>query len=74
MNESIVDKMVAGFATTCLQIRSHYIDIVDDVPDSGWSLASALAYIGLGVLAPIKAINPVGIDVEGIEQEKLSIL
>jgi hypothetical protein len=74
VNESTVEKIITGFSASCLQMRSKYIEIFDDVPDSGWSLASALAYIGLGVLAPIKAINPVGADNEGIEQEKFSIL
>lgn len=74
VNETTVEKIVAGLAVSCLRIRSNYTDVFDDIPDTSWSLASALAYIGLGVLAPIKAINPVGADTEAEEQEKFSTL
>ena len=74
VNETTVEKIVAGFADSCLQIRGRYIEILDDVPESNWTLASALAYIGLGVLAPVRAINPVGTDIEALEQEKFAVL
>ena len=30
---------------------------MEDLPE-GWNLSNALSYIGLGILAPIKAISP----------------
>ena len=37
--------------------RDRYDAIQEDVAE-GWTLSSTLAYIGLGVLAPIKPVTP----------------
>ena len=59
VNEAAIQRIVNGVAEACLRSRARYTDIVDDLPtDPGWSLASTLHYIGLGMLAPIKAITP----------------
>ena len=60
VNESTIQKLVSGFSETCIQTRKQYTDVIDDLPpDLSWSLSNTLSYIGLGVLAPIKAINPI---------------
>lgn len=60
MNEAAIQKILDGLAETCLLIRKGYVDIIDDSPpDTSWTLANTLAYIGLSVLAPMKAINPI---------------
>ena len=73
VNETTVKTIVASFGCACADMREAYTEIVNDVPDSSWSLAKALGYISLGLFAPIKAIAPVG-DSEGEEQEKLAVL
>ncbi|MCJ1444589.1 MAG: hypothetical protein MMC23_005091 [Stictis urceolatum] len=73
VNENTVKKLILGFGSTCVNIRSEYVQVINDVPDTSWSLANTLAYIGLGVLAPIKAINPVAPGPED-EQEKFASL
>jgi hypothetical protein len=60
VNEATIKKIVDGLAGTSLVIRKGYTEIIDDLPpDPSWSLTNTLSYIGLGVLAPIKAINPI---------------
>jgi hypothetical protein len=73
VNEATVKKIIYGFGSVCTQLRGGYTDVLDDVPDTSWSLANALAYIGLGVLAPIKAINPIAAAPED-DKEKFSVL
>ena len=59
VNETVIRKIINGVAEASLSLRKGYTDIIDDIPaDQGWSLAAALNYIGLGMLAPIKAIAP----------------
>lgn len=60
MNEAIIQKIATGFASTCKDVRRAYTEVIDDLPpDPSWSISNTLSYIGLGVLAPIKAINPI---------------
>ena len=59
VNEAAIQRIINGFAEACLRVRTQYTDVIDDVPtESGWTLATTLNYIGLGMLAPIKAIAP----------------
>ncbi|MCJ1476499.1 hypothetical protein MMC13_005165 [Lambiella insularis] len=57
VNEAAIQKIVNGLGTALSQSRDKYATIFEDVPE-GWTLSSTLTYIGLGVLAPIKAITP----------------
>ena len=60
VNENVVQKIINGFSETCASLRKGYTDVIDDLPtDPSWTLANTLSYIGLGMLAPIKAINPI---------------
>lgn len=59
VNESSIQKLLYGFRNTCKGSRNRYVAILDDVPH-GWSLSSALTAIGLGILAPVKAIAAKG--------------
>lgn len=52
-----MEKVVRGLGQTCSQIRDDYIALLEDV-NEGWSLSSALSYIGLGMLAPAKSATP----------------
>ncbi|KAF2732028.1 DUF1741-domain-containing protein [Polyplosphaeria fusca] len=51
VNDSVIQKMITGFASTCVALRDAYVAVQDDLPE-GWTLGSTLNYIGLGVLAP----------------------
>ncbi|MCJ1400273.1 hypothetical protein MMC11_003477 [Xylographa trunciseda] len=57
VNEAIIQTIVGGLGITLSQSRNKYASVIEDVPE-GWKLSSTLTYIGLGVLAPIKAITP----------------
>ena len=60
VNEKVIEKIILGFSDTCAVIRKGYTDVIDDLPvDPSWTLSSTLSYIGLGMLAPISAINPI---------------
>ena len=53
VNETVIDRVVRGLGQTCSQTRDDYVALLEDV-NEGWSLSSALNYIGLGMLAPAK--------------------
>ena len=57
VNESTIRKIVYGFGKSCASLRNQYAAVLEDLPE-GWNLSNALTYIGLGILAPIKAISP----------------
>ncbi|MCJ1421012.1 hypothetical protein MMC32_007374 [Xylographa parallela] len=57
VNEATIQTIVSGLGATLAQSRNKYASVIEDVPE-GWNLSSTLTYIGLGVLAPIKAIAP----------------
>lgn len=54
VNEGATHRIVYGFSKACAESRNKYTAIQEDLPE-GWNLTSALTYIGLGILAPIKA-------------------
>jgi hypothetical protein len=62
VNEATFQKIVTGLGNALSRSRRKYSAVLDDVPTEGWNLSNALTYIGLGVLAPIKAITPATID------------
>lgn len=51
VNDSIIQKIVRSFGSTCVRLRDGYVAVQDDRPE-GWTLGSTLSYIGLGALAP----------------------
>lgn len=57
VNETIIKKIVQGLGRVCLRSRDAYVSLQEDVAE-GWSLSSALNYIGLGILAPTKSASP----------------
>ena len=57
VNEATIQTIVSGLGVILSQSRNRYVSVIEDVPE-GWNLSSTLTYIGLGVLAPIKAITP----------------
>lgn len=57
VNETVIEKVVRGLGQTCSQVRDDYVALLEDV-NEGWSLSSALNYIGLGMLAPAKSATP----------------
>lgn len=57
VNEVTIQKTVQGLGCTCTQLRDDYVSLQEDV-DEGWSLSSALNYIGLSALAPRKSASP----------------
>jgi hypothetical protein len=59
VNEAVSQKLVQGLGKLCASSRDQYAAIVQDHPDQSWTLSNALNSIGLGILAPIKAINPI---------------
>jgi len=59
VNEAVTQKMVKGLGHLCIESRSKYTEILEDHPDTSWTVSKTLSSIGLGILAPIKAINPV---------------
>ena len=68
VNESTIQRIVQGFGNICSQSMNMYAAIEDDVPE-GWTLSSTLTYIGLGVLAPIKAISPIAISADTADEQ-----
>ena len=73
VNEAVIEKIATGLAATCTSIQQSYIGVIDDMPpDTSWSLAKTLSYIGLGVLAPIKAINPIAVSED--HKERFGVL
>ena len=71
VNEATIQRIVNGLGTELAQSRNKYAEVSEDVPE-GWTLSSTLAYIGLGVLAPIKAITPTTVIEDS--NEKFAIL
>jgi hypothetical protein len=57
VNEPVIEKVVRGLGQSCSQSRDDYVALLEDV-NEGWSLSSALNYIGLGMLAPTKSTAP----------------
>lgn len=57
VNENVIERVVRGLGETCSQCRDDYVALLEDV-NEGWSLSSALNYIGLGMLAPAKTSAP----------------
>lgn len=57
MNDTVIERVIRGLGQTCSQLRDDYVALLEDV-NEGWSLSSALNYIGLGMLAPAKASTP----------------
>ena len=49
VNDATIKKIVEAVGYTCTKVRNEYILIQDDTPE-GWSLSSALSFIGLGAL------------------------
>jgi len=58
VNESTIEKIVTGLGTVYSQSRDYYVSVQEDV-DEGWTLNSTLTYIGLGILAPGKALSQI---------------
>lgn len=56
VNETTIQKIVRGLGRICSQSRNHYVTPQEDV-NEGWTLSNALAYIGLGILAPRKTVS-----------------
>ena len=67
VNEVIIQKIIAGLGNSLALSRNKYGAVIEDVPE-GWTLSSTLTYIGLGVLAPIKAITPTVVTEDSKEQ------
>lgn len=57
INEATIQTIIRGVGQVCSQIRSQYTTLQEDTKE-GWTLSSALHYIGLGILAPIKSATP----------------
>lgn len=57
INEATIQTIIRGVGHVCSQIRSQYTTLQEDTKE-GWTLSSALHYIGLGILAPIKSATP----------------
>ncbi len=57
INETTIQKIVRGLGGVCVQTKNHYINLQEDTKE-GWTLSSALHYIGLGILAPGKPVTP----------------
>ncbi|KAI1799357.1 DUF1741-domain-containing protein [Daldinia bambusicola] len=51
VNEATIRKIVRSVGHTCRDLRSQYVDILQDLPE-GWSLANTLTMIGLGAITP----------------------
>lgn len=58
INEATIQKLIRNVGHVCSRIRNQYITLQEDTKE-GWTLSSALHYIGLGKLAPIKPAAPV---------------
>ena len=56
-NEAIILRYQEGFGETCSELRNSYAMVHPDTPEP-WNFSSALSSLGLGILAPIKAITP----------------
>ena len=56
VNEGTIQQIIRGLGTICLQSRDQYVAVQEDI-DEGWTLHSTLTYIGLGILAPGKALS-----------------
>ena len=60
VNEKVIEKVITGFSATCTIIRRGYTEVIDDLPvDPSWTLSNTLSWMTFGMLAPIKAINPI---------------
>ncbi|MCJ1309059.1 hypothetical protein MMC25_002714 [Agyrium rufum] len=57
VNQDIIRKLLRGVGSSCTSIRTGYSSIQEDVPET-WNLSNALTSLGLGILAPVKAIVP----------------
>lgn len=73
VNEEVTQAIAKGLGKVFANTRAKYIEIVDDQPDTSWTLSNTLSSIGLGVLAPIRAINPIAQN-EDETKEQFAIL
>ncbi|KAH7040016.1 uncharacterized protein B0I36DRAFT_234367 [Microdochium trichocladiopsis] len=51
VNEAVIQKIIRAVGATCKDLRTQYIDILEDLPE-GWTIASTLNMIGLGAISP----------------------
>ncbi|KAK4185032.1 hypothetical protein QBC35DRAFT_504612 [Podospora australis] len=51
VNEKVIKDIVRSVGQTCQKLRDQYVEVQEDLPE-GWTLASTLNKIGLGVIAP----------------------
>ena len=68
VNESIMIKIVRDLGVTFAKSRARYVTLQEDIAES-WSLSSALNYIGLGMLAPNRAVAPQVPKVEDMKED-----
>lgn len=76
VNEAAIQKIVRCVGQTSKNLRSQYLDILQDLPE-GWSLSHTLSVIGLGKIAPgAKANQKPNHDEETAKQmfAKLSVI
>ena len=57
VNETTILQCQDGLGETCKELRNGYAMVQPDTPEP-WNFSSALSSIGLGILAPIKAMAP----------------
>lgn len=57
VNEAAIQKVIRCVGQTCRELRGHYVDIQEDLPE-GWTIASTLNMFKLGAFAPGAKANP----------------
>ena len=71
VNQATILQYQDSFGEACIQLRDGYAVVQPDTPET-WNFSSALSSIGLGILAPIKAITPAAS--EDVTKEQFSYL
>ena len=57
VNQAIIFQYQDSFGEACIELRDGYAVVQPDTPEP-WNFSSTLSSIGLGILAPIRAITP----------------
>ena len=67
VNEATIVRIVHGLGAACMASRNEYVAIQEDIA-AGWTLGTALNYIGLGLFASAKGAKPAVVTADDMKE------